>query len=138
MVFIGSLFKMNTQMEKNVLVVDDSYIIRTVILKAIKLSGLPFGEVYQAENGKLALDTLREKSIDIIFSDIHMPVMDGLTLFQEAQAENLLGKVPFIVISTEGSELIINQFKNLGTRAFIRKPFTPEYLVSVLKTHFPY
>ena len=64
-------------MSYNVLIVDDSKSMRKVILKTLQLSGFELGEFLQASNGQEALAILEGNWIDLILSDVHMPVMDG-------------------------------------------------------------
>ena len=64
-------------MAVNVLVVDDSGVMRSMIIKAIRLSGLQLGEVHQAANGREGLEALHQHWIDLVIADINMPVMNG-------------------------------------------------------------
>ena len=64
-------------MSLNVLVVDDSAVMRAMIIKTLRLSGLPLGEVHEAANGQEGLGTLDEHWIDLVLVDINMPVMNG-------------------------------------------------------------
>jgi len=69
-------------MSINVLVVDDSKITRSVIKKTIKIAGIDFNKIFEAENGKEALEVLGNEWIDLIFTDINMPIMGGAELFR--------------------------------------------------------
>ncbi|HEX30388.1 TPA: response regulator, partial [Candidatus Poribacteria bacterium] len=64
-------------MALNILVVDDSSVMRSIIIKTLHLCGLPLGEIYQAVNGLEGLQALEENWIDLALVDINMPVMDG-------------------------------------------------------------
>jgi len=57
--------------------VDDSAVMRAIIIKTMHISGLPLGEIYQAANGKEGLDSLSQHWIDLVIADINMPVMNG-------------------------------------------------------------
>jgi two-component system chemotaxis response regulator CheY len=120
-------------MALNILVVDDSQTVRAVIIKTLTLAGIPSNEVHQAANGKEALDILKDHWIDLIFSDINMPVMGGMEMIQQIQQDDMLKTIPVIVVSTEGSATRIEQLKAQGVRAYIRKPFTPELVRSVVE-----
>ena len=61
----------------NVLVVDDSEIIRAMIGKTLKLADIPIGEIHEAGNGKEGLEILEENWVDLVFLDVNMPVMSG-------------------------------------------------------------
>ncbi len=120
-------------MALNILVVDDSQTVRAVIIKTLTLAGIPANEIHQAANGKEALEILKDHWIDIIFSDINMPVMGGMEMIQQIQQDDMLKTIPVIVVSTEGSATRIEQLKAQGVRAYIRKPFTPELVRSVVE-----
>lgn len=113
-------------MALNILVVDDSAVIRAVFSKTFKLVGIPVGELYQAANGKEALEILNENRVDLVFSDINMPVMGGVEMIEKMSDDGLLKTIPVVVVSTEGSTTRIEQLKSKGISAYIRKPFTPE------------
>lgn len=113
-------------MALNILVVDDSVTVRAVVAKTLQISGIQPNEIHQASNGKEALEIMKEHWVDLIFSDINMPVMGGVEMIQQMQQDDMLRTIPVIVISTEGSATRIEQLKAQGVRAYIRKPFTPE------------
>ncbi len=120
-------------MSFNVLIVDDSSVVRSVIGKVIMLCKVPIGEVYSAGNGKEALDIVASKQVDIIFADINMPVMNGLEMIDNLERDGLMQKIPVLVISTEGSDTRIDYLRSKGVRGYIRKPFTPEQIGRVFK-----
>lgn len=119
-------------MAYNILIVDDSETVRAVISKTLSMTGLPVGELYQAGNGAEALTVLKEHWIDLVFTDINMPVMTGVELVARMQEEDLLKTVPVVVVSTEGSKTRMEDLIQQGVRAYIRKPFVPETLRDVV------
>lgn len=119
-------------MSLNILVVDDSATVRAVIKKTLEIAEVPVSKLYQAENGKEALDILSESWIDLVFADINMPVMTGIEMVERMAADGLLKTIPVVIVSTEGSATRIEQLKAKGVSAYIRKPFTPELLRSVV------
>jgi two-component system chemotaxis response regulator CheY len=120
-------------MALNLLIVDDSETVRAVLAKTLQLSGISVGELHKAANGKEALEILKDHWIDLIFSDINMPVMGGMEMIQQMQQDDVLKTIPVIVVSTEGSMTRIEQLKAQGVRAYIRKPFTPELVRAVVE-----
>lgn len=116
----------------NILVVDDSQTVRAVITKTIQLAGVAVGEVFHAAHGGEALEILHQHWIDLVFSDINMPVMNGLEMVEHMLEDGLLKTVPVIIVSTEGSQTRIDQLKAKGVSAYIRKPFTPEQIRGVI------
>ncbi len=116
----------------NVLIVDDSGVMRAMILKTITLSGLPLGDVHQAANGKEGLDVLDRHWIDLVIADINMPVMSGEEMIVSMRAQPNLKNIPTIVVSTEGSRARIERLEGQGVR-FVHKPFTPELIRDTLR-----
>ena len=98
-------------MALNILVVDDSATVRAVIAKSLDLSGIECNTIHQAENGQVALDILKDNWVDLIFTDINMPVMGGVEFIERLSEDDLLNNVPVIVISTEGSTTRIESLK---------------------------
>lgn len=119
-------------MSFNVLIVDDSSSMRTVIKKIISISGFKMDQCFEAANGKEALDVLAANWVDVILSDINMPEMDGFELLEKLQKDSLLKNIPVIVITTESSEKRMQGALNLGAKALITKPFSPEEVRKML------
>lgn len=111
----------------NVLIVDDSAVMRAMIARVVRLSGLPLGTLHEAGDGAAGLDAVREHWIDLVLLDINMPVMDGEAMLRHLRADPETAALPVIVVSTEGSEARRAALEALGV-SFIRKPFKPEEL----------
>jgi two-component system chemotaxis response regulator CheY len=116
----------------NILIVDDSGVMRSMVQKAMQLSGLAIGEVHQAGNGQEGLAVLEAHWIDLVVADINMPVMNGEEMIERMHAQPDLKAIPTIVISTEGSRTRIERLQRKGAR-FIHKPFSPEMIRDTLK-----
>jgi len=116
----------------DVLVVDDSDLIRTVILKTLRLADVPLGSAYEAANGKEALQLMEDNWVDLVLADINMPVMDGVEMVERMHASKDLSGIPVIMVTTEGSPTRIDALHEQGIAAYIRKPFTPETLRGVV------
>ncbi len=114
-------------MPLNVLIVDDSSVMRAMIIKTIRMSGLDLGDIYQAGNGQEGLDAARGNWVDLVVADINMPVMNGEEMIDQMKADPELSDLPTIVISTEGSATRIERLERKGVK-FIHKPFTPEII----------
>ncbi len=114
-------------MPLNILIVDDSAVMRGMILKSLNMSGIALGEVHQAANGQEGLDCMNENWVDLIFADLNMPVMGGEEMIDRMKETQDKDDIPIIVISTEGSETRIEKLEKKGI-AFIHKPFTPEII----------
>jgi len=113
------------------LIVDDSAVMRKIVQRLLAQAGIEFDRVLEASNGADALTALGANKVDLILSDINMPVMNGLDFVKNlAAVENARG-VPVIMITTEGSEAHVMEALSCGAKGYIRKPFTPEQV----KTH---
>jgi len=119
-------------MAYNILIVDDSITTRAVIAKTIDISGIEINEIYEASNGKEALDILNDNWIDIILTDINMPIMGGVEFIEKLLSNGILQSIPVIIISTEGNATRIESLKSKGISAYIRKPFLPEVVGHVI------
>ena len=119
-------------MSLNVLVVDDSRTVRAVIAKTLQIAEVPVNELHQAANGQEGLQALHEHDIGLVFADINMPVMNGVEMVEKMEEEGLLGKVPVVIVSTEGSVTRIEELRSKGIAGYLRKPFTPESLREVV------
>ncbi|MDH7600551.1 MAG: response regulator [Armatimonadota bacterium] len=114
-------------MSVNVLVVDDSSVMRSIIVKTLRISGLPIGHIYQASNGREGLDVLKDHWIDIALVDINMPEMNGIEMIEAVRKSEDTAELPILVVSTESSETTINELWAKGVE-FVHKPFAPEVL----------
>jgi len=119
-------------MALNILIVDDSTVVRAMILKTLKLAGLPLGEVHQAANGREGLDILENHWIDLALVDINMPVMNGEEMIEAVRANPDWKDLPIVVVSTEGSETRIERLLEKDAR-FVHKPFAPEQICEVVQ-----
>jgi two-component system, chemotaxis family, chemotaxis protein CheY len=110
------------------LIVDDSSVMRKIVGRALQQGGVSIGEILEAGNGREALEILQHEKVNLILSDINMPVMDGLELVRRLQDVENAKDVPIVMITTEGSESHVMQAISCGARAYIRKPFTPDQI----------
>jgi len=117
----------------NILIVDDSSSIRRLLKKVLEFSGIELGEVLEASNGLEALDVLKREWVDFILCDIHMPKMHGIQFLRELKRDEVLSRIPIIMVSTEGREEIVQEVKALGIRAYVKKPFSPEEIREVIE-----
>ena len=120
-------------MPYNVLIIDDSKSMRNVIKKVINHSGFQMGNCWEAGNGQEALKVLEEQWIDLILSDIHMPVMDGFGLLRALKEKENLRDLPVVLITTESNQDRIQEAMSLGAKGYIRKPFRPEEICKLLR-----
>lgn len=117
----------------SLLIVDDSEIIRSVLQRTLNMAKIPVSNVCQASNGQEAMEILDNTWIDLVMTDLNMPVMSGFELINIMHKRNDLNLIPIVVISTEGSALRIDELKERGVKGYLRKPFTPESICLTLR-----
>ena len=115
-------------MSCNVLIVDDSAILRAAIKKVVKLADIAEDHIFEAGNGQEALDVLDKCWIDLVLLDLNMPVMDGEQFAQELRKRPDLNDVTVVVVSTETNEERLERMRQLGAVNTLHKPFEPEEL----------
>jgi two-component system chemotaxis response regulator CheY len=114
-------------MAYNVLVVDDSAVMRAMVIKSLQLCGVSLGEIHQAGDGAQALRVLDEHQVDLAMVDMNMPVMNGEELLDRIRQNPATANIPVIVVSTESSQTRIALIERKGA-AFVHKPFKPMVL----------
>jgi two-component system chemotaxis response regulator CheY len=115
----------------NCLIVDDSSVMRRLVRRTMELTELPIGQVHEAGNGREALALLDVHSVDIVFTDINMPVMNGAELLREllSRSDDVRARV---VISTDGSDARRAEVEGLEVDWYLEKPLRPEVMRDVL------
>jgi two-component system chemotaxis response regulator CheY len=116
----------------NILIVDDSAMMRMMIKRVTGLCGVPIGEVYEAANGREAIAVLESKSVDALFTDINMPVMTGTELLRTIERDGRWPTLLRVIISTDGSAARRAEADELHVRLYVEKPFRPEVMRDVL------
>jgi len=121
-------------MAKTVLVVDDSSAMRALLGVALRSAGFM---VVEARDGSDALGRLADGSVDLIVSDCIMPVMDGISFVRAVKKDQVLGKIPIIMLTTESQGALIQEGRALGVQAWIVKPFKPEKFIEAVRRVLP-
>lgn len=116
---------------KSVLIVEDEKMIRRGICTMVQRSGVPVEMIMECQNGELAWDILKSKEVDVMFTDIRMPKMDGIELVHLA---NTLEKPPLIVaISGYDDFSYAVEMLRSGVREYILKPVERDKIADILK-----
>ena len=113
-------------MRHNRLIVDDEQLIRQGLRARIEYLGIDVDEIFEAENGLMALRLQEEHPIDVVITDIRMPDMDGLELIQEMQKKN--NQIKFVVLSGYAEFSYAETAIRLGVKAYLLKPVSNDDL----------
>ncbi len=108
-----------------VLIVDDSSMIRSQLRTLLESHGV---DVVEGDNGSEGLWRAREQCFDLVVSDVHMPVMDGLRMISEIRRLDGYSGTPIYVLTTDTSKQRVEDAKRAGATAWIHKPFKPDLL----------
>lgn len=110
---------MNTSLAKyTILVVEDDPAMLQVLVGLFKKEG---ANTLSAANGKLALEVLAENQVDLVISDVQMPVMDGVELLKRIRAIN--PDIPLVLLATGESQVDEATAISLGASGLMHKPF---------------
>ena len=115
----------------NILVVDDSSSMRKVLRKTITMCGIGEINFSEAANGKEALDVIRDEWIDIIFTDLNMPIMTGFELVAALKADETC-HTPIIVVTSDTNAENSEEVSQNNIKHIIYKPFRPEEIRTLL------
>lgn len=119
-------------MPKNVLVVDDSAMMRKIVIKNLKEAGFDVN-VIEASDGLEGLEKFKGGGINCVLSDWNMPNMDGLSMVKAIRGIDKA--VPIIMITTEGSADKVKEAVLAGANNYLAKPFTPDRFKEKLAKH---
>lgn len=116
---------------KTVLIVEDEKLIRKGIKAMVQRSGVPVEVIIECSNGEAALEILKEQQVDVMFTDIRMPKMDGIELVTQM---NTLPNPPLAVAISgfDDFSYAVEMLRN-GVREYMLKPVEREKLTEILK-----
>ncbi len=117
-------------MKKVILTVDDSASVRQMIRFTLEDAGY---SVIEATDGRDAITKLESNPVNLVFTDLNMPFVDGIQLIKHIRSSSVNKFLPIIMITTESQNDKKMQGKQAGATGWIVKPFRPEQLVDVTK-----
>lgn len=122
----------NSPSDYIVLAIDDSTTDRTIMKKCLKPLGVT---VLEASNGLEGLEIVKsgDHDLDAVLVDIEMPRMDGYTFASEVRKYNRFKNLPLIAVTSRTSKTDRMRGVESGMTEYITKPYTPEYLLNVVK-----
>lgn len=117
-------------MKKLIMIVDDSASLRQVVKMTLEKLGY---EVVEAKDGQDALSKAKGKKINLIITDLNMPVMDGITFIKELKKLPEHKFTPVMMLTTESQQSKMMEGKAAGAKAWLVKPFKPEQIIAAVE-----
>jgi two-component system, chemotaxis family, chemotaxis protein CheY len=117
-------------MSKTILVVDDSSSLRALVKLSLSRAGYAVLEAGDGQQGLAQVE--KAAKINLIVSDVNMPVMDGITFLTEIKKSPRHKFIPVIMLTTEDESTKMQQAKAAGARAWLLKPFDPPALLDAV------
>ena len=109
-----------------ILVVDDSPTMRRIIVA--QLGQLGYAEVVEADNGQVALETLKKQPCDLVLTDWNMPFMDGRTMVIQLRQTEGWEQLPVLMVTTRNTKADVVDALKAGVNNYVVKPFKPSDL----------
>ena len=116
---------------KTVMVVDDSRIMRNIVKNTFELLKIP-ANFLEAEDGKLALEVLLEKKVDLVLLDWNMPNMSGIDFLKLVRSMDNYKDIPIIMVTSESDKFHVIEAVKAGATAYITKPYNEKILLEKL------
>lgn len=117
-------------MSRTVLTVDDSKAIRDMVAFTLEPQGY---RVIGAADGAEGLVRFKADSVNLVITDLNMPVMNGIEMIRRLRAEPRGAGVPIVMLTTETKPEMKAEGKAAGATGWINKPFDADTLVAVAK-----
>ncbi len=109
-------------MGMRVLVVDDSAVMRSMVIRTIRLAGFDIDEILEAASGWEAIGTIVQEPVDLVLLDIHMPRMNGEEFLRAIRKKDEFRDLPVLVVTSDRQEARRERILALGAD-IIHKPF---------------
>ena len=117
-----------------ILVVDDFSTMRRIVKNILHQLG--FSNIEEAEDGKVALNRLKQGGVEFVISDWNMPNMMGIDLLRQVRSDDGLKSLPFLMVTAESQKENVIEAVQAGVSNYIVKPFTAETLEQKLELIF--
>jgi len=120
-------------MKMTIVIADDSRTARFLIRQYLEMVGFYHADFIEAENGRQALQLVKDHKANLLFTDYKMPEMDGLDLLRRVKASPLLHDLPVVVITSFANQAKIDELSENGAFAVLQKPLSLSKLNETLK-----
>jgi two-component system chemotaxis response regulator CheY len=114
----------------HIMAVDDSISLRQLLVRTLIEGG---HQVLEAKDGAEALGLAITKKVQLVITDVNMPLMDGLTLVKKLRALPFYRHIPILVLTTEMNPDKKKIAREAGATGWIVKPFEPESLLATIR-----
>lgn len=121
-------------MAKRILTIDDSKTMRDMLMLTLAEAGF---DVVQAVDGQNGLDVLGDQQVDVIITDINMPIMDGYEVIRRLRQDPNHKSTPILVLTTESEAEKKNLAREAGATGWMVKPFDPDRLIATVRKVAP-
>ena len=115
---------------KKVLVIEDNNDVRENLCEILDLANY---ETYQAENGKVGVQMVKEKRPDLIICDVMMPILDGFGVLRILSRDPLFMHIPFMFLTAKAEKTDFRKGMGLGADDYITKPFDEVELLDAIE-----
>jgi two-component system, chemotaxis family, chemotaxis protein CheY len=115
-----------------ILLADDSRVMRQIVARTLRQAGFSGHDLVEAENGRVALEAIRDAQPDLVLSDWNMPEMTGMELLRALRGSG--EQVPFGFVTSEGSPQMRQAAEEAGALFLIAKPFTADAFQEALES----
>ena len=121
-------------MSKMALVVDDSTSMRQMVAFTLQSAGF---QVIEGSDGQDALGKVNGKAVNLVVTDLNMPVMDGISLIRELRKLPNFKFTPILMLTTESSDEMKQAGRAAGATGWMVKPFDPQRLLEIISKVLP-
>jgi two-component system chemotaxis response regulator CheY len=118
-------------MGTTILIIDDSVTMRQMVGTTLRKAGF---DVIEGANGQEGIKQLENHAVTLVMSDVNMPVMDGITMVQAARQLPMHRTTPILLLTTETDDAKQQAARAAGATGWLRKPFNPQSLLTVIST----
>jgi two-component system chemotaxis response regulator CheY len=123
-----------SDMAKRILTIDDSKTMRDMLMLTLAEAGF---EVIQAVDGQHGLDVLGDERVDVVITDINMPIMDGYGVIRNLRKNPVHKTTPILVLTTESDAEKKVIAREAGATGWMVKPFDPDRLIATIRKVAP-
>jgi two-component system, chemotaxis family, chemotaxis protein CheY len=121
-------------MSKRIITVDDAATMRKMVSMTLKGAG---HDVIEASDGVEALNSLSQRQVDLVITDVNMPNMDGIELTRQLRALPNYKTTPIVLLTTESDPAKKDAGRAAGATGWIKKPFEQDQLIALVAKIFP-